>query len=118
MTRPIFLAFALAAFLLLTANSSSAQTDQGAITGVVQDSSGAVIPNAQVTATDTDTGLALESHSNSSGVFVFSPLKIGNYTVSATSAGFQTVSRENIHLDAQQRLNLNFSPLPARLLKR
>ena len=98
--------------LLLTAGNSSAQTDQGAITGVVQDSSGAVIPNAHVTATDTDTGLVLESRSNSSGVFVFSPLKIGNYTVSATSTGFQTVSRENIHLDAQQRLNLNFT-LPA-----
>jgi len=112
LTRPILLVFAVAALLLLTAGNSSAQTDQGAITGVVQDSSGAVIPNAHVTATDTDTGLALESRSNSSGVFVFSPLKIGNYTVSATSTGFQTVSRENIHLDAQQRLNLNFT-LPA-----
>ena len=112
LTKPFFLAVAVAAFLLLTANDSLAQTDQGAITGVVQDASGAVIPNAQVTATDTDTGLALEGRSNSSGIFVFSPLKIGNYTVSATSAGFQTVSRENIHLDAQQRLNLNFT-LPA-----
>ena len=103
--RPIFLVFAVAAFLLLTADYSSAQTDQGAITGVVQDSSGAVISNAQVTATDTDTGLALETKSNGSGVFVFAPLKIGNYSVSATSTGFQTVSRENVHLDAQQRLH-------------
>ena len=108
--RSSFLASAV--LLLLTPAYSSAQTDQGAITGVVQDSSGAVISNAQVTAKNIDTGLALETKSNNSGVFVFSPLKIGNYTVSATSTGFQTVSRENLHLDAQQRLNLNFA-LPA-----
>ena len=110
--RPSFLASAAAALLLLTSAYSSAQTDQGAITGVVQDSTGAVIANAQVTATNIDTGLALETKSNSSGVFVFSPLKIGNYTVSASSKGFQTVSREHIHLDMQQRLNLSFT-LPA-----
>src|SRR5580698_3257703 len=95
--------------LLLMSTDSSAQTDQGAITGVVQDSSGAVIPNADVTATNVDTGLALQTKSNSSGVFVFSPLKIGNYTVSASSAGFQTVTRENLRVDIQQRLNLIFS---------
>jgi hypothetical protein len=98
--------------LFLTSPYGSAQTDQGAITGVVQDASGAVIPNAQVTATNVDTGLALETKSNGSGVFVFSPLKIGNYTVSASATGFQTVRRENLHLDIQQRLNLNFT-LPA-----
>ena len=95
--------------LLLMPVYSSAQTDQGSITGVVDDSSGAVIPNAQVTATNIDLGLALETKTNSSGVFVFSPLKIGNYTVSATSTGFQTVSHDNLHLDIQQRLNVNFT---------
>jgi len=95
--------------LLLISPYSSAQTDQGSITGVVQDSTGAVIANAQVTATNIDTGLALGTRSNNSGVFVFSPLKIGNYTVSATSSGFQTVSHENLHLDIQQRLNVNFT---------
>src|SRR6202012_3818451 len=107
--RASFLACAAAVALLLISAHSSAQTDQGAITGVVQDSTGAIIANAQVTATNIDTGLALETRSNGSGVFVFSPLKIGNYTVSASSAGFQTVSRENLHLDIQQRLNLNLT---------
>jgi hypothetical protein len=108
------LASAVAAMLLLLLTSpySSAQTDQGAITGVVQDSTGAVIPNVEVTATNVDTGLVLQIKSNSSGVFVFSPLKIGNYTVSASLKGFRTVSRENLHLDMQQRLNVNFT-LPA-----
>ena len=104
----------LAALSFLFTGSGFAQTDQGAITGVVQDSSGAVIPNAQVTVTNVDTGLALEAKSNRSGVFVFSPLKIGNYTLSASSQGFETVTRENLHLDIQQRLNVNMTlPLGA-----
>ena len=82
-THPAVLATALAALSFLFTGFSFAQTDQGSITGIIQDSSGAVIPNAQVTVTNVDTGLALAAKSNRSGVFVFSPLKIGNYTLSA-----------------------------------
>lgn len=93
--------------VLFCAGALRAQTDQGAITGIVQDTSGAVIPNAKITVTDLDNGLVLQTKSNHSGVFVVSPLKIGNYEVSATASGFQTVTRENLHLDIQQRLNVN-----------
>jgi carboxypeptidase family protein len=104
-----FLASAITTvFLLLASPHSFAQTDQGAITGIVQDSTGAVIPDAQVTVTNVDTGLVLQTKSNGSGVFVVSPLKIGNYTVSASSTGFKTMTHENLHLDMQQRLDLNF----------
>ncbi len=100
----LLLAFLLG--VLLSSRAAVAQVDQGAITGVVEDSSGAVVPNAQVTVTNTDMGLVLQGTTNGSGVYVFSPLKIGHYTVSATAQGFQTTQRENIHLDAQQRLNV------------
>ena len=83
-----------------------AQVDQGTIAGLVQDNSGAVVAGAQVTLTDTDTGLVLQRNANETGIYVFSPLKIGNYKVSATAPGFQTTSRENLHLDIQQRLNI------------
>jgi hypothetical protein len=108
-TNSTFLATSVALVTLLLAASCSAQTDQGSITGIVQDTSGALIPNAQVTATNIDTGLALETKSNGSGVYVFSPLKIGNYTVTASSTGFQTVTHQNLHLDIQQRLNVGFT---------
>ena len=83
-----------------------AQVDQGAITGVVQDSSGAVIPGAQVTLTDTDTDLVLLGTTNSSGDYVFSPIKIGHYKVTATAPGFSTTSQENLQVDVQARLNV------------
>ena len=92
--------------VLFAVQVAMAQVDQGAITGVVEDSSGAVVPNAQVTVKNTDTGLVLQGTTNGSGFYVFSPLKIGNYTVSVTAKGFQTTRQENLHLDAQQRLSI------------
>ena len=98
--------------LLWGGPAARAQVDQGTITGIVQDSSGAVIPNVQVTVTDLDTGLVLQTKTNASGTYVVSPLKIGNYTVTATAQGFQTVTQENLHVDAQQRLNVNLTLNP------
>ena len=89
-----------------------AQVDQGAITGVVTDSSGAVIRGANVKLTAPDTGLTLQTKSNQSGNYTFSPIKIGNYTISVTVNGFQTLTRENLHVDAQQRLEVNLPLTP------
>lgn len=89
-----------------------AQEDQAAITGSVTDSSGAFLPGAQVTLTNIDTGLILHAESNSSGIYVFSPVTIGNYKVSATAGGFQTTTQEHVHLSMQQRLNVNIALTP------
>jgi hypothetical protein len=82
------------------------QVDQGTITGVVQDPSGAVIGNAGVTLTNVDEGQVLNSKSDGAGVYVFSPIKIGNYTVSASAPGFETTTQTHLKLSIQQRLNV------------
>jgi hypothetical protein len=92
--------------------SARAQTDQGAITGVVQDDQGAVIPGAKVTLTATDTAFSLDRTTNADGVFVFAPVKIGNYKLTASAPSFQTTVRENLHLDIQQRLNVSLALKP------
>ena len=92
--------------LSIAAPAAWAQVDQGTITGIVQDPSNAVVPSAAITLTNTDTGLVLQGKANGSGFFVFSPLKIGNYQLTATAEGFQTTTQEHIHLDIQQRLNI------------
>ncbi len=84
-----------------------AQTDQGTINGIVADSTGAVVPGASVTLTNTDTGLQLTGKSDQSGFYSFSPIKIGNYRISVESPGFQKTTQENLHLDVQQRLQVN-----------
>jgi hypothetical protein len=97
-------------FLLLRAGWS--QVDQGAITGTVSDSTGAVLARANVTLTDNETGLTLQAQSNQSGNYTFSPIKIGNYTASVSVTGFQTLTRQNLHVNAQQRLEVNLRLTP------
>ena len=99
-----------AAFALLGAALSStpliAQLDQGTITGVVQDPSGAVIPNATVILTNKDEGQVLKATTGPSGIYVFSPLKIGNYSVSASAPSFAVTTQNHLQLNIQQRLNV------------
>ena len=88
------------------------QVDQGAITGVVTDTTGAVIPDAKVTLNSPDTGLTLQTKANQSGNYTFSPLKIGNYSVTVSVKGFQTLTRQNLHVDAEQRLEADLRLTP------
>jgi hypothetical protein len=97
---------ALLALLLAPARLVFAQLDQGTITGVIQDQSGAVVGSASVTLTNVDTGLVLKTKADGSGIYVFSPVKIGNYQISASSSGFQTTTQTNLHLSLQQTLNV------------
>ncbi len=82
--------------------------DQGGITGIVQDQSGAVIPGAQVTLASPETGFTLHATTNGSGVYVFSPIKIGNYTVSVSAPGFQNATQTNLTLQIGATLNIPF----------
>lgn len=100
------LALCLVAFFALSTVAFS-QADQGTIVGLVQDPTGAVIPNAAVTLTNTDTGLALTATTDSSGNYVFSPIKIGNYKVTVAAPGFSTTTQENIQLHVQDRVEVN-----------
>lgn len=89
-----------------------AQADQGAITGVVSDTSGASIPNAIVTLRNPDTNLSLETHTNESGVYIFQPIKVGNYSLDVTAQGFSKTSQQNVHVDMQARVSVNIQLKP------
>ncbi|MGA8043685.1 MAG: carboxypeptidase-like regulatory domain-containing protein [Terracidiphilus sp.] len=93
--------------LLLQGRSALGQVDEGSITGTVLDSSGAVIPNAQVTLKSTDTGLTLETRSSNSGGYTFSPVRIGHYTVTVSAPGFATTTQKNLSVAIAQVLQVN-----------
>ena len=98
----------LAIFVLFgQAGTAVAQQDQGAITGTIQDPTGASVPNAAVTLTNVDTGLVLNVTSDASGNYTFSPLKVGNYKVSATAPGFSTTEQNQVRVDVQSRAEVN-----------
>jgi hypothetical protein len=76
----------------------------GTISGTVSDKSGAVIPDANVTATNKGTNLSQSATTNASGYFVFSNLPAGTYDVAAEKTGFQRCLRTGVILDPAGRV--------------
>jgi outer membrane receptor protein involved in Fe transport len=77
-----------------------AQTFRGGINGIVTDQSGAVVPAAQVEATDIATGVAHTTITSSGGEFSFQELPLGSYLVTATASGFQKVKVDKVPVTA------------------
>ena len=100
---------------LLGASSALAQVDTGSIFGIVKDTSGAVIPGARITLTNDDTGLVVAKTSGSDGEFVFSPLKIGHYSLAAELKGFERVEHTHVSVDVQQRVVVDFELPPGQM---
>ncbi len=102
-TRSLFVAAPVIA-LILGALHLVAQVDTGAVLGSVRDSSGSIIPAAKVTLTNEATGQVLTTTSGATGEYIFSPVKIGRYSVAAEFKGFQRVEHPSVTVDVQQRV--------------
>src|SRR5579863_4640096 len=79
----------LAIGLMILALPLAAQTGLGVVRGTVQDSSKAVIPNAKVILTNTSTGVAQESQSNTDGIYYFGSVQLGPHTLTVEAQGFK-----------------------------
>ena len=100
------LVIVLAALVALTV-PGFAQNSHGSISGQVTDPTGAIIPRAQVTVTDTDTGAQLHVVTTAGGFYTAPELAPGPYTVSVDAKGFKTVVRSGIQIDTQQNATIN-----------
>lgn len=89
--------------------SISAQTFNSRVTGAVKDASGAVIPNATITAINTGTSIKKSATSDESGVYNIPLLLPGLYEVRAEAAGMQSQLRQDIRLEVNQTATLDFS---------
>ena len=76
-----------------------AQVTNGRLSGTVTDSTGAVIPNASVTLTNTINHDIRTTTSNGTGLFSFAGLPSGDYSVSISASGFQRYDETGVHLD-------------------
>ncbi|MEK7406558.1 MAG: TonB-dependent receptor [Acidobacteriota bacterium] len=74
------------------------------ISGFVKDSSGAVVPSAQVSVRHTATGQARTARSNESGYYVIANLPIGEYEVSAEASGFKKFVKTNVVLTVNAKV--------------
>ena len=97
-------------FLSLLAIPAFAQLPTATILGVATDSSGGVLPNVTVTATNVDTGFKRTVKSGEDGSFRAVELPVGHYEVKGEHTGFKTETRRGITLEVTQQavINLEF----------
>jgi hypothetical protein len=108
MTKPKNV-FLLAITALLVAATAWGQGSTGTITGSVADASGAAVPGATVTATNTGTGFAKKTTTGATGLYNIVELPPGMYTVAVEATGFakttlteqRLVVASNLHLDVK-----------------
>src|SRR5271165_6152692 len=100
--------FCVAVFLLAMRGNAQI-AGAGNIQGTVADPSGAVVPNATVTATDSSTQVKHITRSDKSGVYVFPGLPVGNYNLDVAAPGFQTYEQTGIVLEVGSSIAVNVS---------
>src|SRR5882762_10034453 len=91
--------------VLCLAASAFGQETTGNIRGTVKDPNGAAVPNAAVTATNTQRSFTTTT--DSAGTYEFQQLPPNRYTVSATASGFAEVKREDVPVELGRTLQVN-----------
>jgi hypothetical protein len=81
----------------------------GSISGTVKDPAGSVIPNANVTLREANTGLTAAVHTDSKGHYTMPLLPVGRYELDVEAAGFLVYRRKDIELDTDAALTLDAS---------
>jgi hypothetical protein len=100
-------ALVLIAACLLLPISLAAQAVTGTILGVVTDDTGAVVPGATVTLTNTGTGATRTAVTDSAGEYTAPSLPTGKYTVVAELTGFKKVTLSDVDLGVDQHVRIN-----------
>ena len=99
----------LLVLLLLTPMALLAQGTAATVSGFVTDSTGAKIPGATVTYTNTATGVSGTAVTNGAGLYRISGLQPGTYKSTATIKGFKTEERDGIDLQVEAQILLDFT---------
>jgi len=105
----------LVLLMLVGRENALGQVDTGTILGTISDQSGAAVPGARVTLTDEGTGVSITTESRADGSYIFTPVRIGTYTVSAAFRGFQTSQQLHVTLNIQQQVVVDFSLRPGQI---
>jgi Carboxypeptidase regulatory-like domain len=97
----------LCTLVVLTPSVAAAQAVTGTILGRVTDSSGAIIPGATVTLTNTGTTQSRAVVTDAAGEYSAPSLPTGKYTVTAEIQGFKTVTMSNVDLGVDQHVRID-----------
>lgn len=98
-----------AVILLMLLTNLFAQAISGDLVGTVFDATQAAVPNAELTAENTQTGVKTKATSNASGEYRFSDLPVGTYTITATATGFGTTRLRDASVKLNQTITANIT---------
>jgi len=87
----------------------------GSINGTVTDSSGAVVPGVEVTATQAATGISSKTTTSSDGAYVFPILAPSTYNITAARAGFEVSTQKGVELRADAAVTVNITLKPGKI---
>lgn len=107
MTRHVTPSLLFVLVLFLSGARLSAQTTTGQISGTVQDATGAALPAVAVTVTNIDTNTPRAVRTGTSGTYVLTLLPPGNYQITFSKSGFETLVEDRIHLGIDQGIAIN-----------
>ena len=112
-TRPavcrLLLQGLLAVIVLFAHAVSFAQGTAATVSGFVTDSSGANLPNATITYTNSATGVVSKATTNGEGLYRVTGLLPGTYSSTVSMTGFKTAAREGIDLQIEAQVTINYS---------
>lgn len=92
---------------ILLPSALLAQAYTGSISGIVTDSTGAVVPGVAITVTEVNKNVNSRAETNVTGFYAVSSLEAGTYRLSAAKAGFRTFMLDALPLATQQRATVN-----------
>jgi hypothetical protein len=101
------LLFLIAGLVFYAARLAVGQTVQGMVTGTVFDASGAVVPSATVTITNVGTAVSQTTATNADGIYRFSLVPPGTYSLTVTATGFAKDIIQGIIVEASKVVPLN-----------
>jgi hypothetical protein len=91
----------------VVAPGSANAAGNGSISGTITDQTGAVVPGASITVTNTALGSMLTVTSDMQGLYSFPSLPVGHYDLTVELPGFATQKRANIAVDADEKLRID-----------
>lgn len=105
--KSVFSVAVLFLCLFAAAPAGLAQSNTGTLTGIVQDSTQAVVPHAAVTLKNELSGDVRKSETNADGYFTIAAIQAGTYTVSVEAPGFIKWERTSIQFNGSDKRTLN-----------
>jgi hypothetical protein len=95
--------------VLLSCYAALLAATTGSISGVLKDPTGAVIPGAMITATNTAQGIQTKTTTDDKGGYSFLSLPVGRYDLQAQVEGFRTAKRTGLVIDADSALHIDLT---------